>query len=519
MKKLFFYAAAAIAVLASCKKSEPVLSTPVDEDAPVAIQMNATMPTVSVTKTKAAVDAWDATTVNVYGVQTLEGVETTVFANQAVEVAEDGSINLVNEDDQNKPPYYYTEKALYDFYGYYADGAATATDEEKGVFAVEFDGSQDIMYAKADKSKDVKPGTTVSDLYSSWASRRGVQPTLVFDHALTRFDFEVIGAGNKCEAVRINKITVKSVNKGTLTVVGDDNGFVVDPDAAAVELSLKKLNDAEEEVDVDYAYANGASTGTGLEYPVTIATDDDALPTCLMVAPDMQTAEVAVYMSKKNTNEDGDVYYTELPAYTFDVNASAVTMEDGTSANLTEFLAGYKYTIKVKVYGPEEIVISAELNPWEYGGSTEFDPDDQFRPGAPAEEIVEETAKPVSVGSTATEEEYLASLPKSYTDNYDYEAAKATFPWIVASFEQVAAGDFSVKVFNNGVQVVVTPKLANWPDGAAVAADGTFTFTTTNAVSTICFEVVAELGLTEADIENLTMEVVYESNPAVVFEF
>ena len=37
--------------------------------------------------------------------------------------------------------------------------------------------------------------------------------------------------------------------------------------------------------------------------------------------------------------------------------------------------AGYSYLITVKVYGLEEVKISAELEPWKDGGRIDFDTD------------------------------------------------------------------------------------------------------------------------------------------------
>ena len=49
---------------------------------------------------------------------------------------------------------------------------------------------------------------------------------------------------------------------------------------------------------------------------------------------------------------------------------------EGNPVNQTQFTAGYSYLITVKVYGLEEVKISAELEPWKDGGKIEIDTDE-----------------------------------------------------------------------------------------------------------------------------------------------
>ena len=50
---------------------------------------------------------------------------------------------------------------------------------------------------------------------------------------------------------------------------------------------------------------------------------------------------------------------------------------EGNPVNQTQFTAGYSYLITVKVYGLEEVKISAELEPWKDGGKIEIDTDEE----------------------------------------------------------------------------------------------------------------------------------------------
>lgn len=97
-----------------------------------------------------------------------------------------------------------------DFWGYYMDDAYQA-DAEGDILGVddadattvtvpfEIDGSQDLMVAKAElttaQAAEVAGWAEAqrTNYYSSFAARRGVQPTMEFQHQLTRLTFEFLG--------------------------------------------------------------------------------------------------------------------------------------------------------------------------------------------------------------------------------------------------------------------------------------------------------------------------------------
>ena len=61
--------------------------------------------------------------------------------------------------------------------------------------------------------------------------------------------------------------------------------------------------------------------------------------------------------------------------YIHDGDYSDVKDAEGNYVAQTQFTAGYSYLITVKVYGLEEIEISAELEPWKDGGRIDIDTD------------------------------------------------------------------------------------------------------------------------------------------------
>ena len=400
MKKLFFYAAAALAMLASCQKTEinESPSNQIDDSKPVAMQLNVNSPSFEVTKTKAAVDEWNNTTVYIYGLQRgVKGVVATgedkydfddilIDAYEATVVDESTPLEIYQNPDETDPTkkahYFYAEGETYDFFGYHLGGLTAGevkAENDEISFPVTITGQQDLMVAAADKANDIKDdqstdGVTESDVYSAWAARRGVHPTLDFKHALTRFNFIVRGMNDKAENLQITGISMPNLKTtGILTVVGDILGYDATGDVVAAGLSLPAPTDA---TPADVVKGN------------TTAYSD-----CLMIEPGLEEVEVKVTMKHDTYNSD----LVKIEPYSFTVNASQV-LKDGVAAKITEFEKGTAYNIYVNVYGPEEIVIKAELTAWENGGEYTYDPD-QERPGNSAAPV---TAEPTVENGTLT---------------------------------------------------------------------------------------------------------------------
>ena len=405
MKKLFFYAAAAVAMLAGCQKAEVSGIQAIDDSTPAAIKFGVDVPSLTVTKaaTKAAVDAWANTEVFVYGIKqereanvlkTLgEGLynldailieDYKTYANPENKSEMSSLCALaVYADADAQMPYYYSEGETYDFYGYHL-GGAEAGEAVKGTdvisYPVTIAGNNDVMYAYTDRSEDVQAGAAngvlESDLYSAWAARRGVQPTLKFEHALTRFNFIVIGDG--ANAADYEQVTITGLEladmatTGTLTVVGaaDALGFVADAEAIQ-NLPLMSIVDGQ---DVEY-----------VAEPVTANTEKKAAGngSCLMVAPNLESVKVIVSMVN---NQFAD---SALPSYEFTVEAAKIKGENGELGEGAKFEAGKSYNIIIKVKGPKAIEIEAALTEWVDGGDYEFDSD--VRPGTGAQTPSEPT--------------------------------------------------------------------------------------------------------------------------------
>ena len=370
------------AVLAfGCKKNDVGENKEdLGEDSPVAIRLSVGNPSYVMT-TKAAVEEWNESDLHVFGMKRARGtvvgqnvydfddVTTNIVDYKTTALSGTTAVLEVFSDEVNRVPFYYTDGYVYDFYGYHL-GNATATDKtvsgDVWTYKITFDGSDDLMYATTDKADDIRKSgnasATVSDVYSSWAARRSIQPTLNFKHALARFNFIVKGKGNKFSDVIITGVDVKSVNTGVLTVVGPQIGFEPAEGVAMATLSLKDADGTDlDEVEVEENTSNNHLGGNGA---------------CLMAAPDMEMVEVILHMKHKTNG-------TVLDDYKFVAKASEVVLKDegGNKVDVTAFEAGKSYNFIINVYGPEEIIVTAELAEWISGGDFIFDPDEDFAPG------------------------------------------------------------------------------------------------------------------------------------------
>ena len=381
MKKIFSVCAA-VAMMAACAKEAPQASVPsVPAPAENAEQMevkfhsNVTASVLS--KAQGGVDAWNGLqNLYIYGFQRQSGaVDYTavepfinnVLAASPAEGAADNGIVVNNADGK---PFYYVGNYTYDFYGYYVDDlVAVPQADADGVYLnLELTGGEDVMLAKAVPATDVqkardngvfKGDATWKDgyAYSAYAARRGVQPSLTFKHQLVRFTFQIT-SGSVFEdgnPLYIKEIKMSARNSAKLYVAGNKTGWA-DIDAAAADLSLCSLDGgqlvpmAAFEVPSADVNAQPVSVGESLMVIPNEASADDSYALSLVMEQAGKTIEYPV-----------DVKFTKV--------TNAV---DGQ----TQFTAGYSYRVTIKVYGLEEVEISAELEPWVSGGDISIDTDD-----------------------------------------------------------------------------------------------------------------------------------------------
>ena len=358
MKKLFFFAIAVLGMTAACQK-QGTEGSEIDDNSPVAVQFNVSAPTLTVTKTKAPVEDWNKETVFVYGYKKgadfsntsdpdiflIDGVSGTISTGNPASIAFDNS-------------YYYKGTNVYNFNAYYIDDAQAENAVKNAASitkVITITGTQDVMVATTTPKDDIPEGkeseVNESRIYSAYAARRGVHPTLNFQHMLTRFNF-IIKKGESTNTdtrkVYVNSIEVKSPNSLTLTVAPT-------PSITTAQTSTNYAS-------LNVEFPSGAKR---IEPGDDVATDAGNI----MIYPDL--AEITINLGL--TDDDGT--YTETMPIT--LKASDV-IKDGSNANITKFAASAQYDIEITVYDLEKVTISATLGVWEDGGDMAYDPDEYW---------------------------------------------------------------------------------------------------------------------------------------------
>ena len=268
MKKNLFYAAFALAMMASCTNEDnlvvdPVNPTPDAEDK-VAITLGIDAPSVNATlnprSTGSVGDVADpqgtaaANKKNKWNGQQLyiamfekgttniaevDGTEVLTFNNhqyyapRGTENTESGDIRiynspLTNNNDEGVLQYeYYPVSGQYDFYGYHVDdaGGSTSEDAPLKVTGIQIKGWQDIMGARTKEFTEAnyKP----ADFTGNWADMTGwdfsartarnkIKPILKFEHQLARLKF-FVRAGSDQTALMEKNAQGEWVEKGNVT--------------------------------------------------------------------------------------------------------------------------------------------------------------------------------------------------------------------------------------------------------------------------------------------------------------
>ena len=435
MKKYFFFAAAAI-VAASCAKTPAPVQTPDGPEAPavegkVAVEFSSNIVTNVATKLNGPVESWNNQTLYIYGFQRIKdsasGNVVKDYENPFITCVEStapasGNEGKINVYESTNTPYYYNQNYTYDFYGFYVDNAATvvsnndlATGELNGKkakkIAVTIDGSQDLMYAYADITASVdtaiRRGTAFggssrpegwkdSYAFSAYAARRGVHPFMTFKHALTRINVKVnskstftqkldgdqplyatsetdptettnSASGLKIltDSMYVTKVQVGSFTKADFYVAGDTLGLDLATKADSVGLVMKQYKS-----DTDKSLVDLKKVGVKPSADGSTASDFVPVGCGLMVFP-AETLDIYIELeqiipgsSNKATSKVEKVLKMDDVQFNY-------------SGSLSEFAAGYQFDINLTVYGLEQVDITAELTPWENGGSFEIDTDEE----------------------------------------------------------------------------------------------------------------------------------------------
>ena len=380
MKRSVFAALAALGIIAGCHKTEPQKDIPeVDDTEKVAVQLGISAPGIDiVSKGSGPVDAWDSQNLYIIGAKKNTAYDSDgafLIDNIAITAPssgiEDFQIVRPAGDQYAGTPYFYKENTLYEFYGYYVDDAAIPeTDLAKTAgnvsIALEIDGSQDIMAAKADPKYDLvnsdyelSSDLKETDIYSAYAARRSVQPTLTFKHLLTRFQFFVVD-GNRGHAehpVEVTAIEMDSYKEARMQIAPTP---MITASGNRTMLSLEGLLKED---------GDGMTPATDYTSPSEPGSSKTDYSLMLFAGESSHKIKISLKFADDNNTQ-------AIEPMEFDLNASTIVTSTGVSAGVSRFEAGKQYNIVLIVYGPEEIKISAMLEGWKDGGSSVIDPDE-----------------------------------------------------------------------------------------------------------------------------------------------
>ena len=279
---------------------------------------------------------------------------------------------------------YYPATGSYDFWAYRLDDAVTGepewielSDEGKGAIAVPFhiDGSQDVMVAKAQPTEALlnKLGDEYADrCFSAFTARKAGEdadcfPNLQFSHELTRLKFQIKGgnaaACDPISGIKIVKVEVLSKATGELyaayNVEDLENPVVFDEEAESEFMTLKSRVGIGSNENLVYNDEERNEIETGLDFLPTLEYQN--VGEALLVAPQDQY-EVRITMRQvlqHNVDDEGFDESVIVPSYIKLADADAV------------FEKGKSYTVRVTLYGLEEIKINTTLTPWIEGGDVQ----------------------------------------------------------------------------------------------------------------------------------------------------
>ncbi len=307
MKKQFFYAAMALAVMSSCSKdNDPGIGNPEENNDKAVIALGLDVPTVtastrgtgSVGDVAGDQNTWNSQKLYIYmvdrntGLEAEEGAEnakTKILDNDVLEFRapqaaskDKGAIRIyktyTEADDNGVIQYkYYPTNGQYTFYGYHIDDAANAnpsiTATEKKVTNVTIDGTQDLLAAKTidmaeNDASAADPESFYKDIATSLGSewttlmnyqfgartaRKGIVPVLKFEHQLARLKF-FVRAGSE-SAAGYEWQTNQWVERKSSDA---------EPKTLGMQVTKITLKDMANVVDMDLTVPSSTRNGTGV---------------------------------------------------------------------------------------------------------------------------------------------------------------------------------------------------------------------------------------------------------------
>lgn len=270
--------------------------------------------------------------------------------------------------------YYLNSNQPYDVYGYYLDGLEL-TDEavdrtQEGIrLKVNINGRQDLMSSKAVVTDEQLKQANIpandwalmrEQCFSGYTAASNIQPMLEFKHHLTKLVFRLYPAVQNAWKTTINGITVRAKTEGYFTVAHSSVGNMgvnFSETATYGELPLTEADGTTLLTDTYRPVQEGVDYSLPVYERPSVQVGD-----CLMVPPGETTYECEVQMTQ--LLDDGTLHSFKNTLHVTNGQAG--------------FQAGNQYTVKLAIYGLQEIGIDVSVSPWIDGGDVSIDPDEEM---------------------------------------------------------------------------------------------------------------------------------------------
>lgn len=269
----------------------------------------------------------------------------------------------------------------FDFFAYHVDdseaGDIVRTDDYIS-FPVKIDGSQDLMWGKAELTKEqLATIAAIEDeekkeqierfYYSTYSGRYNIWPIFQMKHQMAYIKFNLIAGNAFGDPVKVHDIKIETPTEGTFVVVSKDPNKTLGATfvgyAGVEQLALRNLKNGkpilkESDNDEDDTWAK---RDIQLQYNED-GTRPPGIPVGELLIPPGKEVVLHTWLSNLDTKEE--VEHTYIPIKTNNV-------EEG-------FVKGRTYNINITVYGPKQISIDVEATPWKDGGDVDVDMEDDI---------------------------------------------------------------------------------------------------------------------------------------------
>ena len=308
-----------------------------------------------------------------------------------------GELNFIDDETYTKQEeLYYSNQYSdvgYNFFGYYLDDFVptaenTHRETDRIYYDVSIDGAQDMLVGHAPvltpsviEERYTSLELTAAECnelagvggYSKLAARHDLHPIIDLQHVLTRLRFEAVPGDATADRIRLHQLSVVGKNSGKLVVACNDFtqlGFY-----PGEETGTFMLREASKDGVTPGRLMNENEDGYIVEFEPDMENipvmERKTTPFCesLMLVPDTEYQMILEYdhMRRQVDSEGNESYILETRLKgTYDLKAPEETVNYDKATGRYIFKPGYVYTIRIVVYGAQEIEVVTNINAWKF---------------------------------------------------------------------------------------------------------------------------------------------------------